>query len=92
MGGRVIFRPVVFFLPVLRENFVPPGLPPGLRGFFFKLNDGLGGADSGLGAGGATVGCGRLGSCGEGGDGGNEPRSGLGGTGSSGEGGVRASG
>ena len=81
MGGRVIFKPVFFFLPDLRENFVPPGFPPGPTGFFTMLKDGLGGlAGAGEGSGGAV-------SAGDGGDGGTASIEGDGGAGgSSGEG------
>ena len=73
----MIFNPVVFFLPDLRENFVPPGFPPAPRGFLTLLKEGLGGAP------GAGDGAEGEASCGDGGDGGTASNEG---DGSSGEG------
>ena len=82
IGGRVIFRPVVFFFPDFKENLVPPIFPPVPLGFFFRDNEGLGGAP-GAGAEGA---CGASGTSGAGsGDGGG---GGLGGVSMEGAGGI----
>ena len=93
IGGRVIFRPVVFFFPDFKENLVPPIFPPVPLGFFFRDNEGLGGAP-GAGAEG-TCGASGAGS-GDGGDGGlggasMEGAGGIGGNSGDGTGGATSS-